>query len=92
VLIVRAAVPGVLLTVRAYRRVYDVTVRHRPFVAPCLNVLPVALEGVPGLLGVARDDANAMRPGVDWISVAPQLAAASPRLEVRNILVNKLID
>jgi hypothetical protein len=37
------------------------------------------------VLGVARDGANAMRPGVDWISVAPRLAAASPRLEVRNI-------
>jgi hypothetical protein len=36
------------------------------------------------VLGVARDGANAMRPGVDWISVAPRLAAASPRLEVRN--------
>jgi hypothetical protein len=36
------------------------------------------------VLGVLRDDAHIERPAVDWVSVAPQLATASPRLKVRN--------
>jgi hypothetical protein len=86
--VVTAAIPGVPLTVRSNKRV---TSSYMNNIMARLGTdrlwLPARIfypwpPGYAWVIGSARDDANAKRLGVDWVSVAPQLASASPRLEV----------